>query len=97
MKLDGLTGTGDSQVITVSGQVKLDGVKPPLPPGVTMTIDSSSGAMQIDGTIPAVPKGTDKESTSMTIKLDAHGDQQGVQLKISTSGEQKKTSVVTYL
>jgi hypothetical protein len=96
MKLTGLAGTGDSQVATVSGDVKIDGFKPPLPPGVTMTIDSSSGVLHVEGDIPAVDKGTMKESHSMTIKMEAHGDQQGVQVKISTSGEQKKTSAITF-
>jgi len=96
MKLTSLTGTGDSQVATVSGDVKIDGFKPPLPPGVTMTVDSSSGVLHVEGAIPAMDKGTEKESHSMTIKMEAHGDQQGAQLKISTSGEQKKTSVITF-
>ena len=96
MKLDGLTGTGDGQVAEVSGTVNIDGFKPPLPAGVNMTIDSSSGLMHMAGSIPSIAKGTDKGSTSMTIKLEAHGEQQGLQLKISTSGEQKKTSTITF-
>ena len=96
MKLDGLTGAGDDQLATVSGNVTLAGIKPPMPPGVTVTIDSSSGTLQLTGTLPNAAKGTAKQSTSMSVKLEAHGEQQGVQLKISTNSSEKKSSEVTY-
>jgi hypothetical protein len=94
MKLEALTGTGDDQVATISGNVKLEGYKPPLPPEVL--VDASVGSLEVNGTIPAAAKGTKKLSTSMTMKLEAHGEQQGVQFKISSNGEQKKTSSVTF-
>jgi hypothetical protein len=94
MTLDSLTGTGADQIATVSGQVEIAGYRPPLPAG--MTVDASAGLMQVSGTIPASAKGLKKLSTSMTMKLEAHGDDQGVQLKISTNGAQKKIAEVTF-
>ena len=46
MKLEALTGTGDDQVATISGNVKLEGYKPPLPPEVL--VDASVGSLEVN-------------------------------------------------
>jgi len=66
MKLESIAGSGDDQVATVSGNFSLSGVKPPMPPG--MTIDSATMAGNISGSVPATTKGVENQTMSMSVE-----------------------------
>ncbi len=95
MKLDSITGSGDDQVATVSGNFTIEGVQPPMPPGVT--IDTAAFGGSISGSIPATAtKGTGKNTETMNGKITAHGDMGGASLKLTTTVDEKKTVAVTF-
>jgi len=95
MKLDSITGTGANQVATVSGNFTIEGVQPPMPPGVT--IDSSAFGGGLSGSVPATTtSGTAKLTMTMNGKIAAHGDMGGASLKVNTTVDEKRTETVTF-
>ena len=95
MKLDSLKGSGDDQVAAVSGSFS-GTIKPPgLPP--TATLDSATASGTISGHYPATAtKGTLTITDALTRKFDAHGAQQGMQITISMTDEQKRSASAAY-
>ncbi len=94
MKLENVKGSGDDQVATVSGNFTAT-IKPPgIPPGINLDTSTASGT--ITEIIPATTKGAMTQTYSLSVVVAAHGDMQGVQLKMNMAMEQKKSATVTF-
>jgi len=94
MKLDAVKGHGADQVATVTGLFTVEGAKPPLPPG--MTVDSMIMSGGLAGTVPATAKGMEKETMTASMQMAAHGSGSSIEIKIDSTGKQKKTSEKTF-
>jgi len=94
VKLDAVTGSGENLVATVTGIYVVEGAKPTLPAG--MTVDSMNISGGIAMTVPAVAKGVQKKRVTASMQMAAHGKGGGIEIKIDSAGEQKKTMELTF-
>ncbi len=95
MKLDSLKGNGDGQEASVSGNFSAT-VKPQgLPQGVTLDTASATGTLS--GNFPATTtKGTLTETKALSLRIDALVEQQGMQVKLSVTKDQKWSGSATF-
>ncbi|MDF3059190.1 MAG: hypothetical protein K0R17_3405 [Rariglobus sp.] len=96
MKLDGVEGSGPTQINLVSGSVTFDRFTPPLPPGV----DAKSGVfhVKLDGRIPATRTATQRVE-NLTATADFVGEiktPDGTVLTMMMTVVAKNASVLTF-
>jgi hypothetical protein len=94
MRLDSVTGSGDTQVAVVSGAVTLDKIQAPFPP--ELALKSAEAKAELSGSLPTVHKGTRTQSMKMTMKIVAEGAQEGVTIRANMDMTQQGKSEITY-
>jgi hypothetical protein len=95
MKLDAVKGSGADQVANVSGGFSATAKPSDLPRFVTVDTSTATGTMS--GAFPATAtKGTLTEAETLVMKVEAHGEQQGMATKINVTSEQKRSASATY-
>ncbi len=94
VKLDAIKGAGADQVASFSSVFTVQGAKPTLPPG--MTVDSMTMSGGISGTVPATTKGVERETMTASMEMAAHGNGNGIDIKIGSEGKQKKIIEVAF-
>jgi len=94
VKLDAVSGQGADQVATVTGIYVVEGAKPTLPAGMTVDTMNISGGLA--ESVPAAAKGVEKKRVTASMQMAAHGSGSGIEIKINSAGEQKKTMELTF-
>jgi hypothetical protein len=94
VKLEAVKGTGDDEVISISGNYSLDKFNPPLPP--TITVDTATFKIIMADTIPESAKGTLKRTTRRTMNFSGHGMAAGSALSLIGILDQKGTTALTF-
>jgi hypothetical protein len=94
VKLDTIKGSGADQVAGFSSVFTVLGAKPTLPAGIT--VDSMTMSGGISGDVPATTKGVERETMTASTQMAAHGSGNGIEIKIDSTGRQKKNIEVTF-
>ncbi len=94
LKLDGIKGSGASQVAAVSGTFKFDHLQLPIP---SFVVKTAEGQAELSGNLPASHSGVETRSLKLAIKLagEAPGPN-GAKLSLDMTGTQENWTEITY-